>query len=165
MRNSKILAFVIAAIFPTAFAQQQPATPPARATQPPPTGQQVRPVQRFDRTLQALTDEQRTKVDEANKAYASIATPLYTRLMSARRELESLVTADKIDEVAVRAKAKEIGDVEGDLAVARAQRHAKFLGFLTADHARRFSQMSPPSRPFLPSLHDGQTPPPAVPAK
>src|SRR5215216_1012127 len=105
------------------------------------------------------------KVDEANKAYATTATPLYTRLINARRELESLVTADKIDEVALRAKAREIGDVEGELALARAQRHAKFLGFLTADQARRFSQMSPPSRPFLPSLHDGQTPPPAVPAK
>ena len=157
MINLKHLAAIAAvASLSTVFAQ----TAPARTNSPPPApGQQARPIQRFDRSLQGLTEDQRKKIEEANKAYAATATPLSTRLGTTRRELEVLVTADKLDEAAMRAKAKEMADIEADLAVARAQRYAKFRSFLTPDQAKRLSQPTPLARPFQPALHDGPTPP------
>jgi Spy/CpxP family protein refolding chaperone len=150
------------------FAQNQtPGAPTAPATRPAalPTNQTGRPIQRFDRTLQNITDEQRQKIEEANKEYTAKASPTYARLTNARRELETLVNAEKMDEAAVRQKAKEIGDLEADLAIARGQRYAKFRSFLSAEQARRFNQAPPIARPFQPTLHDGQAPPPVAPSK
>ena len=161
------MAAAIAAI--SVFGQNQtPTAPTPSATRPAPiagTNQFGRPVQRFDRTLQNITDEQRQKIQEANKEYNEKATPTYARLTNSRRELETLVTAEKLDEAAVRQKAKEIGDLEADLAIARAQRYAKVRSFLTAEQARRFNQAPPIARPFQPALHDGQAPPPVAPSK
>lgn len=169
MRMLKNLAAVAMTASLSVFAQNQPVTAPTpSATRPAPvspTNQFGRPIQRFDRTMQNITDEQRQKIEEANKEYNAKATPTYARLTNARRELEALVTAEKMDEVAVRQKAKEIGDLEADLAIARAQRYAKFRTFLTAEQARRFNQAPPIARPFQPALHDGQAPPPVAPSK
>lgn len=150
-------------------AQNPTPTPPKPAATRPapvsPTNQFGRPIQRFDRTMQNITDEQRQKIEEANKEYNSKATPTYSRLTNTRRELEALVSADKFDEVAVRQKAKEIGDLEAELAILRGQRYAKFRSFLTAEQARRFNLAPPIARPFQPALHDGQAPPPVAPSK
>lgn len=143
-----------------AWAQEQP-----EQKSPAPIVRGGRPLQRPDRTLPALTEEQRAKVAEVNKTYTATATPLYGRLATARRELESLVNVDKIDEPAVRAKAKEIADLETDLALARAQRYAKFRAFLPADQARRLNQPLPMARPFQPALHDGEAPATVAPNK
>lgn len=143
-----------------AFAQEQPAKPAAE-----PIVRGGRPLQRPDRTLPALNEEQREKVAEVNKTYTATATPLYGRLANARRELESLVNVDKIDEPALRAKAREIADLETDLALARAQRYAKFRAFLPADQARRLNQPLPMARPFQPALHDVEAPATVAPNK
>src|SRR4051812_11378471 len=118
MRSFRILSAIIAAASSlAAFAQGQPAQPaaspasPARPT-PPAAGQTGRPVQRFDRGMQDLTEDQRKKIEEANKAYSEKATPVFTRLTAARREMEMLVNADKTDEAAIRAKAKDLADAE-----------------------------------------------------
>jgi Spy/CpxP family protein refolding chaperone len=147
-----------------AFAQEQPAKPTPPLTQPP-TVRGGRVLQKPDRTLPTLTEEQRAKVAEVNKTYSATATPLYTRLATARRELEALVNVDKVDEAAVRAKAKEIADLEADLALARAQRYAKFRAFLPEDQARRLNQPLPMARPFQPALHDGEAPATVAPNK
>ena len=169
MRMLKNLAAVAVTASLSIFAQNPPAAAPTpSATQPAPvspTNQLGRPIQRFDRTMQNITDEQRQKIDEANKEYSAKATPTYARLTNTRRELEAFVTAEKMDEVAVRQKGKEIGDLEAELAIARAQRYAKFRTFLSAEQARRFNQAPPIARPFQPTLHDGQAPPPVAPAK
>jgi Spy/CpxP family protein refolding chaperone len=115
--------------------------------------------------MQDLTPEQKTKIDEINKAFTATATPLYARLQSARRELETMVNAEQFDEAGLRAKAKEIADLEGDLAVARGQRYAKFRAFLSPDQARRLNLPTPMARPFQPAMHEGQTPPPVAPNK
>jgi Spy/CpxP family protein refolding chaperone len=115
--------------------------------------------------MQDLTEEQRNKVQEANKTFGATATPIYSRLTTARRDLDGLVNQDKLDETAIRAKAKEIADLEADLAIARGQRFAKLRSFLTPEQARRLNQMPPLARSFQPTLHDGQAPPPVSPAK
>jgi Spy/CpxP family protein refolding chaperone len=169
---SKLL---IAAAMAAATFGQQPAAPapaPARTNSLrallPPTNALTsggRQLQRFDRTAFELTPEQREKLDEVNKSYTSIATPIFARLATARRELEMLVNADKYDEATLKAKAKEIGDLEAELAIARAKRYSKLTGFLTPDQARRLNQPAPIARPFQPALHEGQTPPPVAPNK
>src|SRR5262245_14799681 len=112
---SKILA--IAATSLIALAQEKPADT-NQATRPVPPS--IRGPQRFDRAVLELTPEQRAKVEEINRNYGTNATPFFARLSTARRELETLVNVEKADEAAVRAKTKEMADLEADIALARA---------------------------------------------
>jgi Spy/CpxP family protein refolding chaperone len=121
--------------------------------------------QRFDRTPLDLTPEQKTKMEEINRAYATNATPVFARLSTARRELEGMVNQATLNEAGIRAKAKEIGELEAELAIARGKRYTNFLGFLTPEQARRVNGGAPIARPFQPTLHEGQTPPPVAPNK
>src|SRR3954465_1582130 len=111
MRILTKLGAVAAAVLLTVFAQAQTQTPPPTAPlrpAPRPTNGPARPIQRFDRTLQDLTEDQRNKVQEANKTYSAAGMPIYSRLTATRRELDALINQDKLDETAIRAKAKEI---------------------------------------------------------
>src|SRR5688500_4479163 len=127
----KVLAMAIGAWCMT-FAQEAPPAPvnprPAAA---PATNSPGRVVPRFDRASLELTQEQRVKINEVNKSDSETATPFFARLQTVRRELDALVNQDKFDEAALRAKAKEIAEIEADLAVARATRYSKFRAFLT----------------------------------
>src|SRR5436190_23714516 len=103
MRIVTRCAAVAGALSLSIFAQNQPTAPapapPSRATLTSTNGApRVNP--RFDRTAQdlALTEEQREKVQEANKAFSAKTTPIYSRLTAARRELDAFVNQDKIDE-------------------------------------------------------------------
>lgn len=155
----KVLAITAALV--TTFGQEKP--PDAKAA---PTDDPRAPLrQRFDRTPLDLTPEQKTKMEEINRAYATNATPVFARLSTARRELEGLVNQATVNEAGIRAKGKEIGDLEAELAVARAKRYTAFLAFLTPEQARRINSGAPIARPFQPSLHEGQTPPPVSPNK
>ncbi|HEY6228010.1 MAG TPA: hypothetical protein VI282_12875, partial [Verrucomicrobiae bacterium] len=75
MRMLKNLAAVAVTASLSIFAQNPPAAAPTpSATRPAPvspTNQLGRPIQRFDRTMQNITDEQRQKIDEANKEYSA----------------------------------------------------------------------------------------------
>jgi Spy/CpxP family protein refolding chaperone len=145
---------------------QTPAPRPAAPAVPSPRlapSPSARPSQRFDRSILNLTPEQRTKLDEENKAFSEKVMPTYTKLIAARRELESLVNQDKFDEAAVRAKVKEIADFESDIALARAQRYVKFRTFLSLEQSRQFNQPTPLGRPFQPALHENPAVPPTAP--
>ena len=113
----------------------------------------------------ALSEDQRNKLQEANKTFGTNAAPIYSRLTTARRELDGLANQDKLDETAIRAKAKEIADCEAELAILRARRFGNLRSFLTPEQARRLNQMPPLARTFQPALHDGQAPPSVSPAK
>lgn len=121
--------------------------------------------QRFDRTPLDLTPEQKTKMEEINRAYGTNATPVFARLNTARRELEGMVNQPTLNEAGIRAKGKEIGELEAELALARGKRYTNFLGFLTPEQAKRINGGAPIARPFQPTLHEGQTPPPVAPNK
>src|SRR5436305_1027548 len=104
MNTCKKLATVAAALSVTIFAQEQPSSPKGPSAPAPRVGATgavgpgARPMQRFDRSLQDMTPEQRTKLDEVSKNFSATATPLYARLVTARRELDGLVNQDKVDE-------------------------------------------------------------------
>jgi Spy/CpxP family protein refolding chaperone len=110
----RILALNTVTLF--TVAQDKPAAPTTPTPAPNPTARPLPPnardprdgrsPQRFDRTSLDLTPEQRTKLDEINRTYATNATPLFARLGTARRELEANVNEDTYNEADIRAKAK-----------------------------------------------------------
>lgn len=154
----KVLA--VASISLVTFAQEKPAS-----TNPPPSQISTSRATRFNRPALDLTPEQRSKVEEINRAYATNATPSFARLATIRREIEGMINDEKFNEAAVRAKAKEIGDLEADVAIARAARYAKLRAFLTPEQARRFNTAAPISRSFQPGLHETQPVQQVAPAK
>src|SRR5688500_13972197 len=108
----------------TTFAQD-PATNQVGRTNIPGTRTNAIPSrapQRFDRAALDISPEHRSKLEKINRAYTTNATPAYQRLSALRREMETLINQDTVAEDVLRAKAKEIGDVEGELAIARADR-------------------------------------------
>ena len=72
-------------------------------------------------------------------------------MRATRRDLQEAIHAEKVDEQVIRAKAAEIGKLEGDLAVIRAKAFAKLRPTLTPEQLARMKNM--------PSQFDRQRPP------
>jgi Spy/CpxP family protein refolding chaperone len=83
--------------------------------------------------LQGLTEEQRTVVRTEMQAINEATASLRPKLREAQTALREAMFAEKMDEAAIRAKALEVGKVEGDIAVIRAQHYVKLKGKLPAD--------------------------------
>ncbi len=84
------------------------------------------------RTLN-LTDAQKDHVKAIADAHRDEWKSLADRERTARVALNDLVTADTIDEAAIRQKSAEVAAVDADAAVARAYAHAEVFQILTAD--------------------------------
>ena len=67
-----------------------------------------------------LTDEQRKKLQDASQTLRKEQTAIYEKLRVARHELEQAAQSEQFDEQAIRAKAAVVGQLEGDLAIVRA---------------------------------------------
>ncbi len=88
-----------------------------------------------------LTDAQRDQVKGVVDSHEAELRPLGEKTMTARRALEQAVTADTIDEGAIRAKAADVASVESDMAVARARVHADVLQVLTSDQRAKLKEL------------------------
>lgn len=88
-----------------------------------------------------LTDAQRDQVKSVVDSHEAELRPLGEKTMTARRALEQAVTADTIDEGAIRAKAADVASVESDMAVARARVHADVLQVLTSDQRATLKEL------------------------
>ena len=88
-----------------------------------------------------LTDQQKAQIKEIFKKERSEMQPLMTRLIKERRNLRTLVQADKIDEKAIRAEAAKIAVVEGDLAMQRARMARQIRAILTPAQVEKFKAM------------------------
>jgi len=133
---------VLAALGSTLLAQESPAVPTVRQGEPPVPEIQAREFRldrRPDEKRTEMTVDQRAKIEEANGAFRKVAEPLELRLRTARATLEQLVNAVPPDESAIKNAAREIGEVEGELAVARAHRVSRLREFLPPDMVRRYS--------------------------
>lgn len=82
---------------------------------------------------ESINPDQRTKLMEANNAMQKETQPLYMEMRKVRLELDALVSTNNYDESAIRAKAAELGKVEGDLAVIRAKHQKTIRGFLSTN--------------------------------
>jgi Spy/CpxP family protein refolding chaperone len=157
---------IFAVLVATVSAQEKAAPPPLPPVVSAETARRTNAAATLlNRSGQEFSAEQRRKLEEINKNFNDAAAPLYARLSTAKRELESLISQDKTDEAAVRAKTKEMADLEADIALARARRYTQFRAFLPPDQARRFNQTVPMNRSFQPALREGQAPPPNSPVK
>ncbi len=88
-----------------------------------------------------LTDAQRDQVKSVVDSHGAELRPLAEKAMTTRRALEQAVTADAIDEGAIRAKAADVATVESDMAVARARVHADILQVLTPDQRAKLKEL------------------------
>jgi hypothetical protein len=62
-------------------------------------------------------------------------------LAPARKALDEAITADTLDENAIRAKAAEVAAAEADAAVLRARVHQKAFGVLTDDQKAKVKEL------------------------
>jgi protein CpxP len=88
-----------------------------------------------------LTDTQRDQIKAIADSHKDEWKALADRERTARTALMTAVTADTIDEAAIRQKSSEVAAVEADAAVARAHAHAEVAQILTADQKAQLKSM------------------------
>ena len=87
-----------------------------------------------------LTDTQRDQIKAIADSHKDEWKSLADRERAARTAVNDLVTADTIDEAAIRQKSAEVAAVDADAAVARAHAHAEVFQLLTADQKAQLKQ-------------------------
>ena len=88
-----------------------------------------------------LSEQQQTKIKEIFKQEREKRTTAYTGLRAEKKNLSSLVHADKTDEAAIRAQASKIGGIEGDIAVQRSRTLNQISAILTPEQAQKFKSL------------------------
>jgi len=78
-----------------------------------------------------LTDAQKAQAKAIFEGNKDVVKPLFTSLHAERKNLQTLIHADKTDEAAIRAETAKIAGIQADLNVNRAKVGAKFRAILT----------------------------------
>lgn len=96
-----------------------------------------------------LTDTQRDQIKAIAESHKDEWKALADRERDARTALMAAVTADTIDDAAIRQKSAELAAVDADAAVARAHAHAEVVQILTPDQRAQLKSFIArrPSRP------------------
>jgi len=97
----------------------------------------------FGRGLRALelTDAQREQIRGIAKARETEFRATGDRLRTARQGVDALITADTVDEAAIRAKSGELAAVEADAAVLRAKVHQEVWSVLTDEQQAKAKEL------------------------
>ena len=97
----------------------------------------------FGGTLRSLdlSDEQRESVRGAVREHRDGGAAARQALRAAQRKLREAVTAEVVDEAAIRAAAAEAAALRADAAVRRAELHADILALLTSDQRAEWMQL------------------------
>ena len=88
-----------------------------------------------------LSEAQRSQVKQVLDTHKDEGQALGERARTAHRALEAAITADTLNEGAVRAAATEVGNVDADMAVERARIHAEVLQVLTAEQKAQLKKL------------------------
>lgn len=88
-----------------------------------------------------LTDAQREQVRTVMQSHGAAFKEIGDRMRTAREALDTAVTADTLDEAAVRAKAADVATVEADAAVLRAKVHQEVFSLLTAEQQAKAREL------------------------
>ncbi len=88
-----------------------------------------------------LSEQQKVKIKEIFRQNREQAKPVFDRLITEKRNMRTLVQADKTDEAAIRAQAAKLAAVEGDLAIQRAHMAKQIRAILTPDQIEKFKAM------------------------
>jgi protein CpxP len=84
-----------------------------------------------------LTDAQRDQVKSIVEAHKTDLKAVGDRAFAAHRALEAVISADTVDEPAIRARSADVATVEADMAVMRAQIRAEVWQILTPDQQQQ----------------------------
>ena len=88
-----------------------------------------------------LTDAQRDQIKAIADSHKDEWKALADRERAARMALEQTITADTLDEAAIRQKSADAAAVDADVAVARAHAYAEVLPILTADQKAQLKSL------------------------
>jgi Spy/CpxP family protein refolding chaperone len=88
-----------------------------------------------------LTDAQREQIRGIAKTHEAEFREIGDRLRTAHESVSALVTADTVDEAAIRARSAELGAVEADAAVMRARVHQEVFSVLTAEQQAKAKEL------------------------
>ena len=77
-----------------------------------------------------LTDDQKTKAKAIFEGNKAVVKPIFTSLRAERKNLQTLIHADTVDEAAIRAETAKIAGIQADLNVNRAKVGAQFRAIL-----------------------------------
>jgi periplasmic protein CpxP/Spy len=89
----------------------------------------------------ALTDQQKTQVKAIFQDNRAQAKPLFTSMMTERRQLRKLVESGTADEAAIRAESAKVAAIQADLAVQRAKGAKQFMALLTPDQQAKLAAL------------------------
>ncbi len=88
-----------------------------------------------------LTDAQREQIRGIVDSHQSAFKEIGDRLRAAHLGMDALVTADTVDEAAIRAKSAEVAAVQADAAVLRARVHQDVFSVLTAEQQAKAKEL------------------------
>src|SRR5437868_6103243 len=88
-----------------------------------------------------LTDAQRDQIKSIADSHRDEWKALADRQRAAHEALQAAVTAEAVNESAIREKSAELAAVEADAAVARAHAHAEIVQILTADQKAKLKEL------------------------
>ena len=88
-----------------------------------------------------LTDAQKEQVRTAAQSHRDAFKAISDRAIAAHEALNDAVTADTMDETAIRAKAADVAAVELDAALLRAKVHAEAFALLTPEQQAKAKQL------------------------
>ena len=88
-----------------------------------------------------LTDAQREQIRGIAKTHEAEFREIGERLRTAHESVNALVTADTVDEAAIRARSGELSVVEADAAVMRARVHQEVFSVLTAEQQTKAKEL------------------------
>jgi protein CpxP len=88
-----------------------------------------------------LDDQQKVQVKDILKSNHNQIKPLMDTMITERRAMRSLIHAETIDEVAIRAQAAKMASLQADLAVNRAHIAQKLRSVLTPDQVQKFKTL------------------------
>ena len=130
---------MLAGAAPIALAQDQPQTRERRGPGfSGPRGMRGGPGMEF-RGLD-LTDDQRAQLRKIREARQNEFKATGEKLRAAREGMRQLLTADSINEQAIRSKAAEVAAAEAEMAILNARVRQESLQILTADQQAKLKQ-------------------------
>lgn len=88
-----------------------------------------------------LTDAQREQVKAIMESHRDAQQSIGDRMRTARQALQEAITADTLDESAIKAHATEIGAIEADAALLQAKVHAEVTAILTPEQVKKWKEL------------------------
>jgi periplasmic protein CpxP/Spy len=110
-----------------------------------------------------MSDQQKSAAWALLKKDRGENKPLFTAMMTERRQLRKLVMSGSAEEAAIRAQSAKIASIQSDLAVRRAQQTKQLLALLTPDQvgklqsilAKHEAKREQKFRKFAPAENEG----------